>query len=271
LEAAQISGFEDKEVLKTKIFEKIKQKYQLDEEMLNELKGIFNDLEIIETEDTLLDKRTDVFIEVLRSIVSKNPNLCNSTDYDLKSSMFLSKQELKRYEKELEMKSGHYNILASIEQSEDFSMKNSLNFQNHNFTEILSGSNQKLKTSKNELFSDNSNNNFGKKLLFNDSKNELTIEQNSHNDLMMEEHSQTVQIQPFPKHKETNTSMKKLKLSERFVLSNDRVESCKRSIFDNYSQMAKTHEQMINETKKWMSNIYKSKVLNDLYVRRHLI
>jgi len=38
LQAAQISGFEDKEVLKSKIIDKIKRKYTIDPDMINELK-----------------------------------------------------------------------------------------------------------------------------------------------------------------------------------------------------------------------------------------
>ena len=51
--------------------------------MMNELRTVFNEIDICEEEDTLLDKRLETFIEVLKSIGNKNPSLCISNDYDI--------------------------------------------------------------------------------------------------------------------------------------------------------------------------------------------
>ncbi len=234
--------------------------------MLNELRSIFNEIDIIEEEDTLLDKRTENFIDALKSIVSKNSFLSTSNDYDIRNAIHISKQELKRYEKELEAKSGQY-ISASINnnQSEDFTMKNSLNFHNNNFADILTNSNQKPKIQKADIKYDNN-----VKRLF---TNEYKIESNDDpsQDYIIEDNPYLKQIDNFPlinkeptvNHMEHNSI---LKLSDKYNISAELADMHKNAIFENLSEMAKTHETMINETRKRTSNIYKSKVLNDLYV-----
>jgi len=263
LEAAQISGFEDKEVLKGKIFNKIKQKYQLDDDLLNELRNIFNEIDIIEKEDTYLDQRTENIVEVLRSIVKNNPNLCISNDYDIRNSIYASKQELKRYEKELESKAGQSNIAHLENSNEDFTMKNSFNLQNNNFVENPL-SNQKTK-SKIDMSEGNMN---SKKLVFNEV---LGIDDYPSIDYKEERPIFTNKIDDFilPNERSMNIDdgQKLYKLSNNLKISDDSVEKHKSTILQNLSKMAKTHEDMINETQKRTSNIYKSKVLNDLYMK----
>lgn len=234
--------------------------------MLNELRSIFNEIDIIEEEDTLLDKRTENFIDVLKSIVNKNTFLSSSNEYDTRNAIHLSKQELKRYEKELEAKSGQYISTTIINnQSDDFTMKNSLNFHNNNFGEILPNSNQKTKPQKLDTKYDNS----FKRLFTNDIKNESNDDPSL--DYLIEDTSYKKQIENFTMIKKEEPidhieQRSMLKLSDKFNVSANFVEKHKNTIYDNLSEMAKTHETMINETRKRTSNIYKSKVLNDLYV-----
>jgi len=235
----------------------------LDDDLLNELRNIFNEIDIIEKEDTYLDQRTENIVEVLRSIVKNNPNLCISNDYDIRNSIYASKQELKRYEKELESKAGQSNIAHLENSNEDFTMKNSFNLQNNNFVENPL-SNQKTK-SKIDMSEGNMN---SKKLVFNEV---LGIDDYPSIDYKEERPIFTNKIDDFilPNERSMNIDdgQKLYKLSNNLKISDDSVEKHKSTILQNLSKMAKTHEDMINETQKRTSNIYKSKVLNDLYMK----
>lgn len=45
------------------------------------------------------------------------------------------------------------------------------------------------------------------------------------------------------------------------------INSFKDKVVDQLKEQATTHKDMINDTLKHTNNIYKSKILNDLYVR----
>lgn len=64
LTAAHIGGFEPVTVLKTKIINKIQQKYDIKESNLNELKNIFKEPKNMEEEDGLLKSRHEAQINV---------------------------------------------------------------------------------------------------------------------------------------------------------------------------------------------------------------
>ena len=113
------------------------------------------------------------------------------------------------------------------------------------------------------------NNNNGKKLFINESKNDTN--ENPAQDYFIEDNPFINQIDDFPiLSKECNilpnANSNVFRLSDNLKISEEVVGIHKNSMFDQLSQMAKTHEEMINETRKRTSNIYKSKVLNDLYV-----
>jgi len=189
--------------------------------------------------------------------------LCISNDYDIRNSIYASKQELKRYEKELESKAGQSNIAHLENSNEDFTLKNSFNLQNNNFVENPL-SNQKTK-SKIDMSEGNMN---SKKLVFNEV---LGIDDYPSIDYKEERPIFTNKIDDFilPNERSMNIDdgQKLYKLSNNLKISDDSVEKHKSTILQNLSKMAKTHEDMINETQKRTSNIYKSKVLNDLYMK----
>ena len=51
-------------MLKNKIIDKIKKKYNIENDTLNQLKQLFNESEIISRESELLEKRTDNLFSV---------------------------------------------------------------------------------------------------------------------------------------------------------------------------------------------------------------
>ena len=238
--------------------------------MMNELRTVFNEIDICEEEDTLLDKRLETFIEVLKSIGNKNPSLCISNDYDIRNSIYTSKQELKRYEKELEGKSSKNASSNLNNPREDFTMKNNFNINSNN--EILTVSNQKTKVSKLDVVPESFNN--GKKLFLIELKNDAY--ENPSQDYYIEDNPFISQLDDFPINSKEciikpNENSNVFRLSEKLKISDELVSVHKNLMFDHLSQMAKTHEEMINETRKRTSNIYKSKVLNDLYVKPYMI
>jgi hypothetical protein len=67
LEACHISGFEPANVLKDKIFNKIQQKYKINQEYIDELKKIFRDPRYTEEEENLISQRHNSQFDVSES------------------------------------------------------------------------------------------------------------------------------------------------------------------------------------------------------------
>jgi hypothetical protein len=129
LEACHIGGFEPANVIKEKIFGRIQQKYKINQEYIDELRKIFRDPKYTEEEESLINLRHNSQISVkvllkqaLEKIIKnsqENTQQSFNRDYTNKNNSFLViKQELKRFEKEIEAKSGKGALEHSI--SEDF-------------------------------------------------------------------------------------------------------------------------------------------------------
>jgi hypothetical protein len=110
LTACHISGFEPSGVIKNKILNKLqKSEYRVSKD-LNDLKKIC-DKKYAEDEDQLLQKRHDDQVNVLeRMIKDSQINLPLAREMD-RNTYSQIKQELKRYEKELELKAGKGAII----------------------------------------------------------------------------------------------------------------------------------------------------------------
>ena len=133
-------------------------------------------------------------------------------------------------------------------------------------------SNQKTKVSKLDVVPESFNN--GKKLFLIELKNDAY--ENPSQDYYIEDNPFISQLDDFPINSKEciikpNENSNVFRLSEKLKISDELVSVHKNLMFDHLSQMAKTHEEMINETRKRTSNIYKSKVLNDLYVKPYMI
>ncbi len=135
LTAAHIGGFEPPFVLKNKIILKVQNKFDISEVVINELRKLnynsevnhkknqkldfTNPVEI--SEDNLLTKRYEDQIIVLEKFIKENflnPKIRDrDREYECVHNFMHNKQELKRYEKEIELKAGKLAYLNDEEGS----------------------------------------------------------------------------------------------------------------------------------------------------------
>ena len=101
LAASHMLGFEPLTVIRQKILAKIQSKYNIDKENMNQLASYFESNN--ENEKELENKRREKQVEVLNNLLSDNKKF-NYKDVD-KATIIKVKNEIKKYEKDLELKS----------------------------------------------------------------------------------------------------------------------------------------------------------------------
>ena len=100
LAACHMIGFEPISIIRKKILSKIQIKYNINEENMKELENHFNSNE--DDDERLNDKRHENQIEVLKKIISDSSKF-NYREVD-KNTYLNTKAEIKKYEKDLELK-----------------------------------------------------------------------------------------------------------------------------------------------------------------------
>jgi len=100
LSACHMIGFEPLSIIRKKILSKIQIKYNINEENMKELENHFNSNE--EDDERLNNKRHENQIEVLKKIISDSSKF-NYREVD-KTTYLNTKAEIKKYEKDLELK-----------------------------------------------------------------------------------------------------------------------------------------------------------------------
>ena len=101
LAASHMLGFEPLTVIRQKILAKIQSKYNIDKENMNQLASYFESNN--ENDKELENKRREKQVEVLNNLLSDNKKF-NYKDVD-KATIIKVKNEIKKYEKDLELKS----------------------------------------------------------------------------------------------------------------------------------------------------------------------
>lgn len=107
LSACHMSGFEPLNIIRSKVLSKLQKKYSINESNMKELSSRFNASE--EEDENLNKKRNEEQLAALKKIVSM-PNLFNYKDVD-KATYLNTKAEIKKYEKELELKATQTEII----------------------------------------------------------------------------------------------------------------------------------------------------------------
>ena len=107
LAACHMIGFEPLTIIRTKILNKLQIKYSISEENIKELANHFNSSE--EDDELLNQKRHDDQLAALKKMIS-NTSLFNYKEVD-KTTYLNAKTEIKKYEKELELKATQNEIV----------------------------------------------------------------------------------------------------------------------------------------------------------------
>ena len=166
LAACHMIGFEPLSIIRKKILSKIQIKYNINEENMKELENHFNSNE--EDDERLNNKRHENQIEVLKKIISDSSKF-NYREVD-KTTYLNTKAEIKKYEKDLELKAIQNEIVE--EKIEAISK-----FEN-NEMDIEKKENSEINSIESEINSDNND----------DSKIKITqIFQNTFNKIEFED------------------------------------------------------------------------------------
>jgi len=213
---------------------------------------VFLDPEITEEEEKLLQIRNDILYEILNQF-GKNNNLgfLNINEFHNKEVIMASKQELKRYEKELEVKSGNLTNMSSMNfiDEKELNKNNSFNLSNYFDSNQNKDMINIFNVDKNKEFLPN------KKPLFVDESSTL----NNNDKFILENNENSINF--------NQNLQKKKKVINDIVINDEIVRQSKKSAFENLHSIAKTHENMINDQLRRTSSLYKSKILNDLYMK----
>ena len=166
LAACHMIGFEPLSIIRKKILSKIQIKYNINEENMKELENHFNSNE--DDDERLNNKRHENQIEVLKKIISDSSKF-NYREVD-KTTYLNTKAEIKKYEKDLELKAIQNEI---VEEKIDAISK----FEN-NEMDIEKKENSEINSIESEINSDNND----------DSKIKITqIFQNTFNKIEFED------------------------------------------------------------------------------------
>ena len=166
LAACHMIGFEPISIIRKKILSKIQIKYNINEENMKELENHFNSNE--DDDERLNNKRHENQIEVLKKIISDSSKF-NYREVD-KTTYLNTKAEIKKYEKDLELKAIQNEI---VEEKIDAISK----FEN-NEMDIEKKENSEINSIESEINSDNND----------DSKIKITqIFQNTFNKIEFED------------------------------------------------------------------------------------
>ena len=143
LAACHMIGFEPLSIIRKKILSKIQIKYNINEENMKELENHFNSNE--DDDERLNDKRHENQIEVLKKIISDSSKF-NYREVD-KTTYLNTKAEIKKYEKDLELKAIQNEI---VEEKIDAISK----FEN-NEADVEKKENSEINSIESEINSDN--------------------------------------------------------------------------------------------------------------------
>ena len=143
LAACHMIGFEPISIIRKKILSKIQIKYNINEENMKELENHFNSNE--DDDERLNDKRHENQIEVLKKIISDSSKF-NYREVD-KNTYLNTKAEIKKYEKDLELKAIQNEI---VEEKIDAISK----FEN-NEADVEKKENSEINSIESEINSDN--------------------------------------------------------------------------------------------------------------------
>ena len=143
LAACHMIGFEPISIIRKKILSKIQIKYNINEENMKELENHFNSNE--DDDERLNDKRHENQIEVLKKIISDSSKF-NYREVD-KTTYLNTKAEIKKYEKDLELKAIQNEI---VEEKIDAISK----FEN-NEADVEKKENSEINSIESEINSDN--------------------------------------------------------------------------------------------------------------------
>ena len=143
LSACHMIGFEPLSIIRKKILSKIQIKYNINEENMKELENHFNSNE--DDDERLNDKRHENQIEVLKKIISDSSKF-NYREVD-KNTYLNTKAEIKKYEKDLELKAIQNEI---VEEKIDAISK----FEN-NEADVEKKENSEINSIESEINSDN--------------------------------------------------------------------------------------------------------------------
>lgn len=132
LTVCHISGFEPPSIIKNKILSKLQKKFNIEDSVLNQLRNIFIQVKFLQEEEQLTGKRYEDQMYVVEKILNSN-TICipsNMLGHDISRNVyFQAKQESKRYEKELELKSGK-EIRPDLNNFDNFDVNNLSNNPN---------------------------------------------------------------------------------------------------------------------------------------------
>ena len=143
LAACHMIGFEPISIIRKKILSKIQIKYNINEENMKELENHFNSNE--DDDERLNNKRHENQIEVLKKIISDSSKF-NYREVD-KNTYLNTKAEIKKYEKDLELKAIQNEI---VEEKIDAISK----FEN-NEADVEKKENSEINSIESEINSDN--------------------------------------------------------------------------------------------------------------------
>ena len=143
LSACHMIGFEPLSIIRKKILSKIQIKYNINEENMKELENHFNSNE--DDDERLNNKRHENQIEVLKKIISDSSKF-NYREVD-KTTYLNTKAEIKKYEKDLELKAIQNEI---VEEKIDAISK----FEN-NEADVEKKENSEINSIESEINSDN--------------------------------------------------------------------------------------------------------------------
>lgn len=313
LTAAHVRGFEPSTILKNKLFNKMQIKYKISENVMKDLTNIFNRTKYSEEEENLLKMRYEDQVKILETFIKTNAIVIDSTsmttttnihpnmsinkgnhslfykfskekDPDILNFYHHYKQEIKRYEKELEMKAGKgaylleekdenmEDLYINHEEATDFNEKK--NFEDiGNFSSFVS-------IEKNNDFNPNIN----KRLT-----SSLVLDRENNNDDLKNSKSvddKLIFSQPvleFPE--KISKSSSNIKLKDILKISEpEQIVNFKEKIVDDFKiRLLKELNPcgMINSTSSFMTlnnienaniqnpqkTFYKSKILNDMFVK----
>jgi hypothetical protein len=316
LTAAHVGGFEPASVIKNKIMVRIQQKFDINEETMHELKKIDfdyyfkkdareNKIQFI-SEEQLLKKRHDDQVGVLEKFIKVNflaPGKDNNTsssaisnkykdkdrdrDYDSLPNYHQNKQELKRYEKELEMKAGKGGYSSMLEENheEEFGFIEKFESLSSRKNQLSSSiKDDKLSSrAKNDIFNSLSSNtivysNFDDitmKPFDSDNLNNLQNLQNLKNEQFQFNHknnkSECLNREdaedkfPTPGRFDSNIKVKDfLKLTDP-----ESITRFKEKVIEDIKEKTESNKDLYEDDfVKSHNTFYRSKILNDLYVSK---
>jgi hypothetical protein len=286
LTAAHVGGFEPASVIINKIMVKIQQKFDISEEIMDELREINFDFYFKKdardnkteylSEDKLLKKRHEDQVGTLEKFIKVNflvPAKENfkyrdrDRDYDSMPNYYQNKQELKRYEKELEMKAGKggYSYILEEANEEDFIEKkfenplSAIKRQSTNSHEMeKSSSTYDYPNSSNNKshfnysnFHDVLNNRVDNENINIDSfsQNDIQIQNNMSDDILSARFDSNLKVKDFLK-----------------VTDHDNICKFKDKVIQDMKEKAIYNKELYEDVMRNQNSIYKSQILNDLYV-----